>query len=39
MTSGLDLTNAKGLGLKSGRGFFEYDEQGRVTGAPPSPDR
>jgi 3-hydroxybutyryl-CoA dehydrogenase len=34
-----EMVGAGRLGLKSGRGFFEYDEQGRVKGAPPSPDR
>jgi 3-hydroxybutyryl-CoA dehydrogenase len=33
------MVRAGRLGLKSGSGFFEYDEQGRVTGAKPSPDR
>ena len=27
------------LGVKTGSGFFEYDEQGRVKGAPPAPER
>jgi 3-hydroxybutyryl-CoA dehydrogenase len=34
-----EMVGAGRLGLKSGRGFFEYDEQGRVKDAPPSPDR
>ena len=33
------MVRAGRLGLKSGSGFFAYDEQGRITGAPPSPDR
>jgi 3-hydroxybutyryl-CoA dehydrogenase len=33
------MVRAGRLGLKSGSGFFEYDEQGRVRGARPSPER
>lgn len=33
------MVRAGRLGLKSGSGFFAYDEQGRITGAPPSGDR
>jgi 3-hydroxybutyryl-CoA dehydrogenase len=33
------MVRAGRLGLKSGSGFFAYDEQGRITGAPPSSDR
>ena len=32
------MVRAGRLGLKSGSGFFEYDEQGRVRGARPSPE-
>jgi 3-hydroxybutyryl-CoA dehydrogenase len=33
------MVRAGRLGLKSGSGFFEYDEQGRVKGAPPAGER
>ena len=33
------MVRAGRLGLKSGSGFFDYDEQGRVKGAAPAPDR
>jgi 3-hydroxybutyryl-CoA dehydrogenase len=33
------MVRAGRLGVKSGSGFFEYDDQGRVKGAPASPER
>ena len=33
------MVRAGRLGVKAGSGFFEYDEQGRVKGAPPAPER
>jgi 3-hydroxybutyryl-CoA dehydrogenase len=33
------MVRAGRLGVKSGSGFFEYDEQGRVQGAPPAAER
>ena len=33
------MVRAGRLGVKTGSGFFEYDDQGRVKGAPASPER
>jgi len=33
------MVRAGRLGVKSGSGFFEYDEQGRIKGAPPAAGR
>ena len=33
------MVRAGRLGVKSGSGFFAYDDQGRVKGAPASPER